>query len=457
MPCGLYQIVSIIYISIAWAVCLGLYGYLDVFVGYTPKYTCNVNSLLINNNSLVEKSNDECSYLVFDNTTNATYDCDSWTYDESYMKSTKITEYNLICKKNYVFETAYSVEQCGYVIGTLIFSIYADRIGRKPVFMITLTGMTILGFIQFFMKNFYAYTVLGFLINIFATGADSVCVTLTLELVSTSRRTLFGIGMGYVWVVVITFLSLLAYLISMWRFLCLSVFIILAIMALFSYWLVQESSTWLISVNKIDKASEVINWIAKFNCLTNSETYINQKKELDESFNRLKIYNKKYPKKSNQITIKQMFLEIIQYPKFRLYTIVMTLNYFVTALIYDGLQYLNADVGENIFINWTVLSIAEMPAQIICHIFLSRFGRRLSTSIYLIICGITLIIISITFTCKQHINSFWNCIFKDYFSFIDIKFDGLKLTLYMIAKIACTVAYSSVIIHAPEIFPTHLR
>ena len=60
--------------------------------------------------------------------------------------------------------------------------------------------MTILGFIQFFMKNFYAYTVICFLINIFATGTDAVCVTLILELVTTSRRTAFGIGMGYVWI-----------------------------------------------------------------------------------------------------------------------------------------------------------------------------------------------------------------------------------------------------------------
>ena len=95
-----------------------------------------------------------------------------------------------------------------------------------------------------------------------------------------------------------------------------------------------------------------------------------------------------------------MFFEIIKHPKFRWYTLVMTFNYFVTALIYDGLLYLNAEVGENIFINWTALSIVEMPAQMLCHIFLSRFGRRLSTSFYLIICGITLIITSVIFTCK---------------------------------------------------------
>ena len=133
-------------------------------------------------------------------------------------------------------------------------------------------------------------------------------------------------------------------------------FIILAVITILSFWLVQESFTWLISVNRIDKASEVIKWIAKFNCLSNSKRYRAKKEELDENLRILKLFNdKKRPIEENQISVGQMFREILKYPKFRLYTFVMTFNYFVTALIYDGLLYLNAEVGENIFINWTAL------------------------------------------------------------------------------------------------------
>jgi hypothetical protein len=132
-------------------------------------------------------------------------------------------------------------------------------------------------------------------------------------------------------------------------------FIILAVITILSFWLVQESFTWLISVNKIDKASEVINWISKFNCLSNSKRYRERREELEENLKILKLFNERRPAEENQISVKQMFLEIIKYPKFRLYTFVMTFNYFVTALIYDGLLYLNAEIGENIFINWTAL------------------------------------------------------------------------------------------------------
>jgi hypothetical protein len=174
---GFYQIISFIFISLAWTVSLGLYGYLDVFGGYTPEYECDIPSSILRNQSItVIRSEDECSYNIYENLTGfmTTYDCDSWNYDDTFMKDTKITEYDFVCEKNYVFETAYSVEQMGYVVGTLIFSIYADRLGRKPVFIFVLLAMTILGFIQFFMKNFYAYTAIGFFINIFATGINYI-------------------------------------------------------------------------------------------------------------------------------------------------------------------------------------------------------------------------------------------------------------------------------------------
>jgi hypothetical protein len=124
---GFYQIISFIFISVAWTASLGLYGYLDVFVGYTPNYKCDIDKgFTDSSNFTIKRSQDECTYEVIAIKINSpnessTYDCNKWIYDQTVMKSTKISEFDLICKKNYVFETAYSVEQLGYVVGTLIF------------------------------------------------------------------------------------------------------------------------------------------------------------------------------------------------------------------------------------------------------------------------------------------------------------------------------------------------
>jgi MFS family permease len=427
---GFYQLISFIFISIAWSVGNGLYAYVNVFAGHSPNFTCDMTSVYNNksynnNNFTINIEEDQCSYNVTFNKTNEMikYACQKWIYDTSDMKSTIITEYNFVCDNNHKFETIYSLEQIGYVIGTLIFSIIADRVGRKPVFLCVLAAMTFFGLIQFFVTNFYIYMMLGFIINVFASGIDSVSVPLVLEMVNTNRRTAFGMGMEYVWVIILTSLSLIAYLINTWRYLRLFIFLVLGVISISSYWLVQESVTWLISTNRLEKASKVIDWVARFNCLSGSKRFQKKKRNLDESFEKLKVFNEakrienlittrkvdsevKLSKSGKQCesevvdakSKKGVFMDIIRNPRYRLYVLIMSLNWFATALIYDGLQYLNSSVGTNIFVNWTLMNIVELPAQLVCHVCLSRIGRRLTTSIFLVLCGTTLISTSIIST-----------------------------------------------------------
>ena len=134
-------------------------------------------------------------------------------------------------------------------------------------------------------------------------------------------------------------------------------------------------------------------------------------------------------------TIKSIFKN----SKFRMYVLIMALNWFATALVYDGLTYLNNFIGENIFFNWIAMNLIELPAQFVCYYVISRYGRRLTVSITLILAGITLL-----------------------FTLIDIipffeQLTWLKLVLFVLAKFILTQSYSAVILHAPELFPTNLR
>ena len=72
---------------------------------------------------------------------------------------------------------------------------------------------------------------------------------------STSKRTFFGIGIEVVWVIILASMSPLAYVLQTWREIRLAIFFVLALLSLGSYWFVQESIRWLISVEKLDKAN----------------------------------------------------------------------------------------------------------------------------------------------------------------------------------------------------------
>jgi MFS family permease len=208
------------------------------------------------------------------------------------MKSTIITEYNFVCDKNYYFEVGYSIEQSGYVFGIVIFSRLADKIGRKPIFTFVLFCMSAIGISQYFVRNFYVFTALGFLLNLFATGIDSVSIPLVIEMFTIKKRSVYGIGLGYVWVIVMVFLAPISYFISTWREIRLFVFGVLGVSAFMSFWLVQESLTWLISVNRLDRASIIIDRFARINQLTNEQKFQKQKQELNEMFEILKNFNK---------------------------------------------------------------------------------------------------------------------------------------------------------------------
>jgi hypothetical protein len=132
-------------------------------------------------------------------------------------------------------------------------------------------------------------------------------------------------------------------------------------------------------------------------------------------------------------------VSIFRNSKFRVYVFIMALNWFATALVYDGLTYLNNFIGENIFLNWIAMNLIELPAQFVCYYVISRYGRRLTVSLTLILAGFTLLLTLV-----------------DIIPFFE-QITWLKLVLFVIAKFILTQSYSAVILHAPELFPTNLR
>lgn len=345
--CGLYQFISFLFVSIAWTVGNGWYAYVSVFTGYTPEHECDFTSM----GNYTRYGNDSKCFAL-DLSTNEKVKCTKWTYDTSQMITTIITEYDFVCDKNYFFELAYSIEQIGYIVGTLIFSFVADVVGRKPVLLGVLISMSICGLLQYFVQNFTLYMIIGFVINSLACGLEAVCVTLVLEMFSTSKRTLFGIGIEVVWVIVLASMAPLAYFLKLWREIRLVIFAVLALLAIFSHFFVQESLRWLISLSKLEKASKIVEKISAYNGLSLIKNKYKKKfdlnnEQLNKLFNELELYNKLQLEQdlgvknvgilnSDDLSPPQLTLgkrsnntiwDIARNKKFRLYVLIMSLNW----------------------------------------------------------------------------------------------------------------------------------
>ncbi len=131
--------------------------------------------------------------------------------------------------------------------------------------------------------------------------------------------------------------------------------------------------------------------------------------------------------------------DLVRNTKFRNYVLIMALNWFATSIVYDGLTYMNNHIGENIFLNWIAMNMIELPAQVMCFVVISKYGRRLTVSTTLIVSGCLLLS-----TCL------------DLFDFMkDLAW--FKFCLFVAAKFTVTQSYSAIILHSPEMFPTNLR
>jgi MFS family permease len=101
---------------------------------------------------------------------------------------------------------------------------------------------------------------------------------------TSKKRTVFGILRGVIWVLGLSLLSPLAFVISGWRELRLTIFIFIGVLGLLSLILVQESIRWLISVSRVKKVFKVIDRVARFNRISNNQkgnnSYKKRKKKL---------------------------------------------------------------------------------------------------------------------------------------------------------------------------------
>lgn len=198
---------------------------------------------------------------------------------------------------------------------------------------------------------------------------------------------------------------------------------------------ISESPRWLLTKCRYRKARKILKVACKRN--GKMEDFEKRFTQLKHHFNVDKSGNNGEQQKE---PLHKSIFALFRNKKFCITTLILWTTFYVNGFIYHGFS-LNIDIiGGNVFINFALAGLIEVPSTAINIIGMKYFGRRIFTMSAILAaatCYITIAILR------------W---------LTDIPTDHMMVIgLSLIAKMFIFCTYNAIYIHAGEIFPTQLR
>ncbi|KAL3042972.1 hypothetical protein OYC64_020813 [Pagothenia borchgrevinki] len=305
---------------------------------------------------------------------------DGWTYNMTHMKSTIISDWNLVCDQRSLKQMGQTVYMGGVLLGAVVFGGLSDRYGRRILLLIANLLMAVSGTCAAFSTTFPLFCLFRFGCGMALSGMGLNTFSLIVEWIPTSVRTIVGTTTGYCYTVGQLILALIAYFIRDWRWLTLAVSLPFFVFFLIAWWF-HESSRWLVMSNNPEQAIKNLKSVAKFNGRKEEGEKIDMKR-LQETM--------KKEMSCSQGT--HSVLDLFRTPTMRRMTICLSAVWLSTSFAYYGIAMDLQKFGVDIYLIQVIFGVVDIPAKVVVVVSMSYFGRRTSQCGALIIAGITVLI-----------------------------------------------------------------
>ncbi|XP_066533367.1 solute carrier family 22 member 2 [Hoplias malabaricus] len=341
--------------------------------------------------------------------------CDNgWQYDYEGRQSF-VTEFDLVCDDAWLVDMFQAALGVGFLVGSITIGYLADKFGRKMSFLVSNVLNAVTGVLVAVSPNYISLVVFRALHGFGVKGGWMTAYVLITELVGVEYRRTVGVLFQMFFSFGIIILALIAYLIPDWRWLQVA-FTVPYIFFLVYYWFVPESPRWLLSQNNSKKAVEITEAMAKEN-----------KKTLSKNIETLKDDNAESTTGS--------FMDLIRTPNMRKQTLILSFNWFTSAVVYQGLIMRLGILGGNVYLDFLISGIVEFPAAFLILFTIERIGRRLPFAAANMVSGAACLITA----------------------FIPESVLWLKTTVACIGRMGITMAFEMVVFVNTELYPTFIR
>ncbi|XP_069463864.1 solute carrier family 22 member 16 [Ambystoma mexicanum] len=458
----------IYFTSVLQAVSCGIHYLASVFIAVTPKYFCNVNgnisTVLLSNSSstseihsawnqwtsvknylVVQLNNGEiwelnqCSRSRRDEMFNLTYDYDAnktifpcsdgFLYDQTKVKSSVVTEWDLVCEREWLAKFIQPTFMLGVLLGAVLFGDVADRMGRRPVIWFTSTGQFLFGIAVAFTSDYYSFVIVRFLLAMVSSGYLVVIFVYVTEYVGIKARTWASMHVHAAFAVGIMVVALVGYLVRTWWLyqICLS---LITLPFVLCCWKLPETPFWLLSQGRNGEVQTLMNTMQRCNRVSKplmlSELY-----PLSEEGLLVKM-----PEENETNSIKKHnMIDLFSNWSITRRTITVWLIWFTGSLGYYVFSLSSVNLGGNEYFNLFLAGAVEIPAYIIACIGMDNLGRRNTLAPFLLlsalICGLIML--------------------------IPQDFTVLSIVANMSGKFSIGVAFGLIYLYTAELYPTIIR
>jgi len=318
--------------------------------------------------------------------------CNSWTYDTSIFKSTIVTDFDLTCDDEWKIPAASSAYMVGLLVGSFLLGTIADLIGRKITFTLVSLSLAIVMTATAFSPNYLTFAILRFFAGIFGMGIFLITFVWGMEATGKKYRVIVGVMYQSIFSIGDCLLGLVAYYIRDWRTLQLVISIPIFIPVLY-YWFIPESTRWLITKKRYGEARKLIDREMKMNGKSVPDHLLTAPNDSEDNQNQVGI-----PSISQTVDNENLIKEnvqtegltgVLRSPVLVMRLTILCVAWIAVSMSFYGISFAAANLSGDFFINYELLMVIEIPAQICVILAMNKAGRRITLSGGLILCGIS--------------------------------------------------------------------
>ncbi|XP_041831695.1 solute carrier family 22 member 16 [Melanotaenia boesemani] len=360
--------------------------------------------------------------------------CDgNFVYDHSEVHQNIVTDWNLVCDKEWLAKLCQPTFMLGVLIGALVFGDIADRVGRVKILMFTSLCQFVLGVAVAFSGNYYFFMVLRFLLATVSSGYLVVVFVYVTEYTGSKVRTWTSMHVHAAFAVGIMVVALTGYLVRVWWIYqiilstCTSPFLIFC-------WKFPETPFYLMAKGRYSDTQNLLDTIARFNgieCRLKAEDLM----EPEKTENGRALLKQEEDEQPSHPQKKLSILDLFGSWRMAGRTCTVWAIWFIGSLGYYVFSLGSVNLGGNQYINLFLVGAVEFPSYLVGCFAMDRIGRKKTCAPALLLAGVACMLIIV----------------------VPVDMEALGVALNMIGKFAVAIAFGLIYLYTCELYPTIIR